>query len=54
MKRHNGGHVRSTKGKRPWVLHYYEAFETRSEALNRERFFKTIDGYKHLKERGII
>ena len=54
LKRHNSGKVRSTKGKKPWVLHYYEELKTRGEALRRERFFKSVDGYKYLKEKGII
>jgi putative endonuclease len=53
LKRHNGGKVHSTKGKRPWILHYFEAFETRVEATRRERFFKSIEGYRYLKEKGI-
>jgi putative endonuclease len=54
LKRHNAGRVRSTKGRRPWTLHYQEAFKSRSEAYRRELFFKTIDGYKFLKGKGII
>ncbi|MBO6620790.1 MAG: GIY-YIG nuclease family protein [Balneola sp.] len=54
LKSHNAGRVRYTKGRRPWKLHYFEEFETRSEAVKRERFFKSIDGYKYLKARGII
>jgi putative endonuclease len=51
---HNKGKVRSTKGKRPWQLHYFESFETKSEAYKRELFFKSIEGYNFLKERKII
>jgi putative endonuclease len=54
LKRHNGGKVKSTKGKKPWVLHYYEEFDERGKALKRERFFKSVDGYKYLKEKGVI
>jgi putative endonuclease len=46
--------VRATKGRRPFIAHYFEEFSTRSEAYNREKFFKTIDGYNWLKEKGII
>ena len=52
--RHNAGKVRSTKGRRPWRLHYKEAYKTRSEAYKRESFFKSVEGYKYLKEKGII
>jgi len=54
LKVHNSGKVRYTKGHRPWIIHYSEEFETRSEAVKREQFFKTIDGYNLLKKEGII
>lgn len=54
LKDHNLGKVKYTKGRRPWVVHYTEAFNSRSEAVVRERFFKSIDGYRYLKEQGII
>ena len=53
LKRHDDGKVRSTKSKRPWKLHYFEEFHTRSEAFRREMFFKSIKGYQFLKEKGI-
>ena len=54
LKEHNAGRQKYTKGRRPWVLHYSEKYDTRSEAMQRERFFKTIDGYNFLKYNGII
>jgi putative endonuclease len=54
VAKHNAGKVRSTKAYRPWVVHYSEQFETKSEAYRRERFFKSIDGYNWLRNRGII
>jgi putative endonuclease len=54
LKRHNSGKVRSTKGRKPWKIIYSEPFETKSEAYKREMFFKSIEGYRYLKERGII
>ena len=50
---HNSGKVQATKGYRPYVLHYSEEFETRSEAFRREKFFKTIDVYNWLKQNKI-
>ena len=47
LKAHNSGKVRYTKGRR-------EEFETRSEAVRRERFFKSIEGHNWLKSEGII
>ena len=54
LKDHNRGKVRSTKSKRPWNVYYYETYETKSEAYRREMFFKTVNGYKFLREQGII
>ena len=51
--RHNDGMVRSTKARRPFSIHYFEVFETKTEALKRENFFKSIDGYNWLKENKI-
>ena len=54
IKEHNAGKVRYTKGHRPYVYHFSEVFNTRSEAFRRERFYKSIDGYKWLKSKDII
>jgi len=54
IKYHNSGKVRYTKGHLPYKFHYSESFETRSEAMARERFFKSIDGYNWLKKEKII
>ncbi|WP_194776775.1 GIY-YIG nuclease family protein [Pararhodonellum marinum] len=51
---HNKGKVRSTKSRTPFILYYSEKFPTKSEAYKREMFFKSIEGYKFLKEKGII
>ena len=51
---HNNGKVRATKGRRPLIIHYYETLETKSEAVKRELFFKSIDGYIFLKQERII
>jgi putative endonuclease len=54
LNQHNGGKVRYTKGRMPWKVHYYETFEIRGESMKREKFFKSIDGYNYLKNKGII
>jgi len=51
---HNSGKVRYTKGRRPWILHYTEEFDSRSEAVKREKFYKSIEGYNYLKSKDII
>jgi putative endonuclease len=47
---HNSVKVRSTKGRVPFVIHYHEIHATRAAAQQREYFFKSIEGYKWLKE----
>ena len=54
LKEHNNGKVRATKGRRPFIIHYYETFSSKSGAAKREFFFKTIEGYRFLKENKII
>jgi putative endonuclease len=54
LAEHNKGNVRYTKGRMPWIIHYIEEYNTRSEAAKREYFFKSIEGYKYLKTNKII
>ena len=54
LKAHNAGNVRSTKSRRPWTLPYYENFQTKKEALQREKFFKSYKGYLWLKKNGFF
>jgi putative endonuclease len=44
LREHNSGKVRSTRRRRPLVLAYSEAFESRLDALARESYFKTAEG----------
>ncbi len=44
LKRHNEGRVRSTRGHRPWSIVYFEKYETRAEAMRREREVKSLKG----------
>ncbi len=54
IKTHNKGKVRSTKAFRPWELCYFEEFETRSEAVRRETYFKSYEGRNWLIRQKII
>ncbi|MBP6000780.1 MAG: GIY-YIG nuclease family protein [Flavobacterium sp.] len=49
IKEHNSGKTKSTKGYKPWKLVYFEIFETRDEAVHREKYFKTGSGREYLK-----
>jgi putative endonuclease len=54
LRTHNNGKVRSTKGRRPFIIHYFETFQTKSEAFKREMFFKTVLGRQWLFNNKII
>ena len=54
LKDHNAGRVRSTKNRRPLHLHYTESFDTKREAIKREKHFKSIKGYLWLKKNKVI
>lgn len=54
LRDHNSGKAKFTKGHRPYAVQYLEEFETKREAQERERFFKTIDGYNWLKANRVI
>ena len=53
LKKHNAGGVPSTKHRRPLHLIYHEEFDDKALALRRELFFKSVDGYRWLKENQI-
>ncbi len=54
LKEHNNGESKSTKNGKPWDLRFYEECKTRSEAMKRERYYKTVGGRIELKNKGII
>lgn len=51
LKQHNAGFTQSIKKYIPFALVYFEEFETRQEAIKRERYFKTAAGRRFLKSR---
>ncbi len=53
LAKHNSGQVKATKHRIPFILHYKEEWISRSEAFKREQFFKSVNGYKWLKENRI-
>jgi putative endonuclease len=48
LRRHNAQESKATKHGVPWTLVHYEIFSARSEALNRERYYKTGRGREEL------
>jgi putative endonuclease len=51
---HNSGKSLSTRRKRPWRIVYNEEYSTRSEAILRERYFKSVQGRLELKRMGLL
>ncbi len=50
FEEHNKGKVNITKNRKPFKLIYYEAFVEQQDATQREKFFKTGWGRRHLKQ----
>ena len=49
LKEHNLGATTWPRSQRPLTLLYSESFESKSEALKREKFFKSGDGRRVLE-----
>jgi putative endonuclease len=50
LAEHNAGKTTSTKPFVPWEVVYFEVFDNRDDALNREKYFKTAAGRRLLKK----
>ena len=50
LVQHNKGNTKSTKAFRPWKLLYYESFNSREEAREREKYFKTGIGREFINK----
>ena len=50
IERHQRGEIRSTKGRVPLKLIYYEAYLLRDDAVAREKYLKTSMGKRVLKK----
>jgi putative endonuclease len=50
LHQHNSGKTLSTSKKRPWDIFYFEQFDTREQALKREKYFKSAAGRRFIKK----
>lgn len=50
LRQHNTGYTKSIKHKIPFRIIYYENFETRDEAILREKYWKTAAGRRYLQK----
>ncbi|MGH2574883.1 MAG: GIY-YIG nuclease family protein [Ignavibacteria bacterium] len=48
LQRHNLRKVKSTKPYCPWILIHWESYTTRSEAMQREKWFKSHGGRRFI------
>ena len=48
LSKHNDGFSKYTSSKMPWRLVYFEMFETRKEALQREKEIKRMKSNKYI------
>jgi len=44
LKQHNSGYTKSTKPYKPWKILFFETYNAKIEAINREKFLKTGKG----------
>jgi len=51
LKQHNSGMTESIRKYIPFELAYFETFETRGEAIAREKYFKSAAGRRFLKSK---
>jgi len=49
LERHNSGKVVSTKSYIPWKVIFFEGYVCKSDALRREKYFKTQKGKTTIK-----
>ena len=49
LARHNAGYERFTKSRKPWELEHSEGFETRAEAMIKERKLKNLKSQEKIK-----
>jgi len=51
LKQHNAGMTESIRPYIPFTIIYFEEFQTREEAIDREKYFKTAAGRRYLKKK---
>ena len=54
LKQHNQSSSKATKSEEGWTLVYSESLPSRSSAIQRERFLKSGDGRKVLKNKKVV
>ena len=50
LQYHNGGYVTATKNRRPLKFIYTKEYSTRTEAMKKERYLKSLKGGNEFKK----
>jgi putative endonuclease len=50
LERHNSGKVKATRNKGPWIVVYYEKYETKTEANSRELYIKSMKSRVYIEK----
>jgi putative endonuclease len=50
LHEHNSGKSQFTSSKIPWELIYWEEFNTKAEAIYREKYLKSAAGRRYIKK----
>lgn len=53
LQQHNSLKVKATKPFAPWKIVYFEEFQSREEAINKERYLKSGFGRKWLNNKNL-
>ncbi len=51
LEQHNSGKTKSTRPYKPWKLLFYEVFDTKEEAIQREKWLKSGLGREYIKSK---
>lgn len=54
VNQHNKGLNKSTKHRKPFNLIYYEKYYSKGVAFKREKYFKTAQGKRELKNKIVV
>lgn len=49
LSRHNAGKVTATRNRRPLILIYKEKYESRAEAMKREKYLKSLKSPSYIE-----
>lgn len=51
LKQHNSGKTKSTKPFKPWRILFYEEFDSKEDALAREKYLKSGVGREYINRK---